>query len=123
MLISSDWKPIEGFPSYRVTRHGAVVSLKGRTPRALRLERHTTGYLRVTLSEDARKTNRYVHQLVAEAYHGSRPEGMEIRHLDGNPHNNRADNLTWGTHSENQRDRHRHGTGRNQWGPWRAVSA
>lgn len=45
-----------------------------------------------------------VHVLIALTFLGSRPEGLEIRHLDGNNFNNRLDNLAYGTHSENQLD-------------------
>lgn len=34
---------------------------------------------------------------------------MECCHNDGNPVNNRLDNLRWDTHQENQRDALRHG--------------
>lgn len=51
-----------------------------------------------------------VHRLIAEAFHGPCPEGMQCRHLDGNPSNNLPDNLRWGTATENQRDRVTHGT-------------
>jgi hypothetical protein len=53
--------------------------------------------------------NRRVHQLVAEAFHGSRPDGLVIRHLDGDKMNNRATNLRYGTSSENAQDRLEHG--------------
>lgn len=52
----------------------------------------------------------YVHALVMETFVGPRPEGSEIRHLDGDRCNNRVDNLKYGTHSENMMDRERHGT-------------
>lgn len=32
---------------------------------------------------------------------------MECRHLNGNPVDNRLENLCWGTHSENEYDKHR----------------
>lgn len=48
--------------------------------------------------------------MVCEAFHGLRPEGMEVRHLDGNSQNDAASNLAWGTRSENIRDAVRHGT-------------
>lgn len=51
-----------------------------------------------------------VHVLVLLAFVGPCPEGMECRHLDGNPANNRLDNLCWGTGSENWNDKRRHGT-------------
>lgn len=52
----------------------------------------------------------YVHTLVLEAFTGPRPDGHEGCHNDGNPLNNRADNLRWDTASANQRDRLTHGT-------------
>jgi len=33
-----------------------------------------------------------------------------VRHLDGNPKNNSADNLAWGTYAENENDKRAHGT-------------
>jgi hypothetical protein len=39
-------------------------------------------------------------------------DGLEIRHLDGNPLNNCLTNLAWGTPAENKEDRKTHGT----WG-------
>lgn len=54
--------------------------------------------------------NRLVHQVVAEAFHGPRPAGMETRHRDGDVLNNRSDNLVYGTHGDNMDDAVRHGT-------------
>lgn len=34
---------------------------------------------------------------------------METRHLDGDPGNNKVDNLVWGTIEENRRDTVKHG--------------
>jgi len=51
-----------------------------------------------------------VHSLICEAFHGQRPRGMEVRHLNGNRRDNRSENLSWGTRSENAADRLRHGT-------------
>lgn len=60
-------------------------------------------HLRVALG---RKTKKYagsylVHQLVALTFLGPRPEGMDIRHLDGNVQNNAVTNLCYGTRTEN----------------------
>lgn len=41
---------------------------------------------------------------------GPRPDGLECRHLDGNPANNRLLNLKWGTRTENVHDSMLHGT-------------
>ena len=35
---------------------------------------------------------------------------MECRHLDGNRENNRLVNLKWGTHTDNEKDKIKHGT-------------
>ncbi len=34
-----------------------------------------------------------LHRLICEAFHGPCPEGQECRHLDGDPSNNRPENL------------------------------
>lgn len=58
-----------------------------------------------------------VHQLVARTFHGPHPKGQEVRHLDGNPRNNRADNLAYGTRTENILDVYRVGKA------WRKLTA
>jgi hypothetical protein len=73
----------------------------------LRLSRR--GYLRVNLFIGGRVVSRDVHQLVLEAFVGSRPEGMVCRHLNGVPTDNRVENLAWGTYGENNADIVRHG--------------
>ena len=52
-----------------------------------------------------------VHQLVMLAFHGFPPAGMEAMHLNGNPRDNRPENLRYGTHSENMTDMYRNGKG------------
>lgn len=51
-----------------------------------------------------------MHVLVAAAWLGPRPDGLVIRHLDGNSRNNDVRNLAYGTPAENVRDTVRHGT-------------
>jgi len=46
-----------------------------------------------------------VHTLVACAFLGPRPEGLEIDHIDRNKLNNRANNLRYVTHEDNQKNR------------------
>ena len=67
------------------------------------------GYIRVTLCHENKKMTMAVHRLVCMAFHG-RPKGnLQVRHLDGNPSNNRPENLAWGTYEENWADRRVHG--------------
>jgi hypothetical protein len=68
-------------------------------------------YRGLTLTTSAGVQSReYVHRLIAEAFHGVATDGMVCRHLDGNRFNNAADNLSWGTPSENNLDMRQHGT-------------
>jgi hypothetical protein len=69
------------------------------------------GYEHVSLLIDDRghRTIR-VHQAVLLAFIGPRPEGMQGCHGDGNPRNNRLDNLRWDTREANEMDKLRHGT-------------
>ena len=43
-----------------------------------------------------------VHRVIAATFVPNPENKPEIDHIDGNPHNNRADNLRWVTHKENQ---------------------
>nr|WP_232111245.1 HNH endonuclease signature motif containing protein [Nocardia wallacei] len=52
---------------------------------------------------------RTAHSLVAEAFIGPRPEGLQVCHNDGDPTNNMLANLRYDTPSENQTDIVRHG--------------
>lgn len=60
-----------------------------------------SGHMRVMMG--GRTTN--VHVVMLESFVGSCPEGMESRHLDDDPSNNRLSNLCWGTRGQNMRDR------------------
>lgn len=117
-----EWKDIPGYEGYyQVSNHGQVRSLdrnvmlkngafrfaKGIT---LRPGEHTAGYGMVVLSRLGKRVTRKVHTLVAEAFIGERPAGMEVRHLDDDPSNNHLPNLKYGTPSENRLDSVRNGT-------------
>lgn len=72
------------------------------------------GYQSVLLAhpKPTRKGQRkryFVHALVNEAFNGARPPGMQTRHLDGDPGNNAATNLAWGTPKQNHEDQVAHG--------------
>jgi len=51
-----------------------------------------------------------VHRFVCSAFHGPCPAGYQVGHLDGNPLNNRPENLRWVTPSENAQHKVLHGT-------------
>lgn len=64
--------------------------------------------MRVNLSRGGKYHTFRVHQLVLGTFVGPRPEGMQCRHLNGNPADNRLCNLAWGTPEENREDCHNH---------------
>ncbi len=54
-----------------------------------------------------------IYQLMAKTYLGPRPSKKHlVRHLDGNCHNDSADNLAWGTHADNMEDLRKHSEAR-----------
>lgn len=53
----------------------------------------------------------YVHRLILFAFKGLPPHPKYIsRHLNGNPKDNRPENLEWGTYQDNYDDAVKHGT-------------
>jgi hypothetical protein len=67
----------------------------------------SSGYPTVALGRGRTRT---VHSLVAEAFIGPRPHGMEVRHINGVRTDPRRVNLCYGTRSENILDAVAHGT-------------
>lgn len=76
----------------------------------LRQQADKAGYLYVNVYEPRKWRRPAVHKLVCEVFHGPRPEWADlVAHVDGNPANNRADNLRWATYAENEADKRHHG--------------
>jgi hypothetical protein len=111
----TEWRPIPSALMYEVSDEGRLRSRACRwkeVDRELISTRNSKGYLYVKLlNDDGVRRTRFVHKLVLEAFVGPRPEGMQTRHLNGNPADNRVVNLAWGTALENWQDRRSHGTG------------
>jgi hypothetical protein len=116
------WLPIPGYEGfYEASDQGRVKSLArtvqrsdGRPQpvpeRVLTPKRVTTGRLQVDLYRDGRKQQCQLHRLVLFAFVGPCPEGMEACHSDGDPTNNRLENLRWDTRAGNHADKIQHGT-------------
>ena len=74
------------------------------------------GYLYVRLTIDGKRRKYRVHRLVAASFLPGCPSSQhQLRHMDGNKHNNSATNLAWGTAKDNADDRSRHGRTNNGW--------
>ena len=113
------WRPVVSYDgvfkdAYQVSNWGRVRSVdrwikhwrvgkrlwKGR----ILSQGNSGNYLKVTLHYDGYKEYPLIHQLVADAF----PEicglpfpGSELDHKNGNPHDNRPENLEYKTHKEN----------------------
>ena len=114
------WLPVPGYETrYEVSDLGRVRSLglpsadgiRSFPPRILRPGPGNCGHLSVALTRSGTATTHMVHRLVLETHFiGPRRPKDETRHYDGNPQNNRLDNLLWGSRSDNIQDAIRHGT-------------
>ena len=106
-----NWNPIPNHPEYEVSDDGQVRSLKGDTPKILKplLTGFKRRYSYVCLYTNDKQHTVAIHALVAAAFIGPRPEGMVVRHINGDASNNAATNLAYGTPSENERDKRGHG--------------
>jgi hypothetical protein len=123
-----EYRPIPGFPGYRVGNDGSVWSCRARsyTPGEFgtgvryvlgdQWKQMRTrpvghyGHLSVMLYNAGHGYHRLVHRLVLEAFVGPALPGLEAAHNNGNPADNHLANLRWATKADNQADRVRHGT-------------
>lgn len=102
------WQTVPSFPSYQASSAGRIRKA-GKSGYVL-TQSLDGDYLRVGLSHLNKKYTRRVHVLVCEAFHGKRPKGKVVRHLDGNQQRNVPINLAYGTQKENIEDMKAHGT-------------
>ena len=119
-----EWRPVVGWEAdYEVSNLGRVRSLpmlvgrgKGqwlkpgqllnpkRQKRSGKRE-NREGYWVVTLHGEQRR----IQTLVAEAFLGPRPDGLQCLHRNDDSSDNRAENLYWGTDADNRADSVRNG--------------
>lgn len=116
-----EWRAIPGFEgSYEVSNMGQIRSLDRVVPhkscgtlhmkgRVLRPS-ISRGYKHVQLLKDAKSRTMPIHKAVALAFIGPRPAGYDICHNDGDRLNNTAENLRYGTRTENVQDMFIHDT-------------
>lgn len=112
-----EWRDIPGWPHYQASSSGRIRSIDryiefpdGRGRRAfgkiIRQYKLTGGrYMAVSLNVGTVS----VHSLVALAFIGERPDGMQVCHTNGDMHDNAALNLRYDTPSANGYDQVNHG--------------
>ena len=105
----SNMGKVKSLPRIRRNRHGLCnpVPEKILKQNVLKSGHHM---VRLYKDGDGSKKDFGVHRLVLLAFVGPCPDGMECCHYDGNPSNNRQNNLRWDTKWSNMEDSKRHGT-------------
>lgn len=102
-LKTEEWRPMRGHEArYAVSSLGRVrfIVTRARRRTGTLLSQSMRGpYLRATILTKSES----VHKLVADAFIGSCPLGLQVNHKDGNKTNNRATNLEYVTPAENVR--------------------
>lgn len=109
------WKDVPDYEGlYQVSNLGRVKSLSryvnGRKPnvrpvreRILKFSMDKDKYHEVVLCPNGKvRKHHRVHRLVAQAFIPNPDNLPEIDHIDGDPENNRADNLRWVTRQQNE---------------------
>lgn len=101
-LATETWLPAPGLSgAYEVSSLGRVARVRKGGERAVRVASVRNRYLGVNLPTPTGTRTVKVHHLVAAAFHGERPAGLQANHKDGDRFNNRASNLEWVTRERN----------------------
>lgn len=93
------WRDIEGYDGdYQISNFGRVKSrkkVKGVRRELIMSLISTSGWMTVTLFKKGVGIPFQIHRLVAKAFVPNPDNRRQVRHIDGDRKNNRADNLIW----------------------------
>ena len=120
MVSNEEWKDIPGYEKlYQASTEGRIRTCEGKTTssarfakrvwkqRILKQKIHANTWgrkdARVHLWKDGKEKTWLVSRLVAMTWCSGYAEGLTVNHINGNPLDNRADNLEWLTSEENTR--------------------
>lgn len=120
-MSAETWAPIPNWDGlYEASSLGRIRSLDRITSRGarskgriLRPGSNPKGYLIYVLCREGVRSGHSGHALVASAFLGPRPDGMQVAHGDGMKTNNAISNLRYATRLENAADKKLHGTEHN----------
>lgn len=94
-----NWKDITQLPDYQVSNLGNIRNK--RFNKSKKTFKKKDGRIQVMLNNKGKRYMRFVHRLVAEAFIPNPDNKPQVNHLNGNPSDNRIDNLEWCTPKEN----------------------
>ena len=108
-----DWKIVNKYPNYRISKNGRVYSERQRIMRKLQTNKY--GYKIICLCNGTSIVKTFfIHRLIAEVYIPNPKNKKYINHKNGARDDNRLENLEWCTSQENAQ--HAHDTGLNTAG-------
>lgn len=99
------WKAIENWERYEVSDLGNIRNAK--TGRILKPVTRWDGRKYVDLHWNGKRMTASVHRVVAKAFIENPDNKAQVNHINGNPSDNRVENLEWVTNQENQIHAHR----------------
>lgn len=105
-----EWRLLPKWDNYEVSSLGRLRKTKSK--KIIKGCLDSTGYWATNLSQDGRRRYLRFHVAVLEAFVGPRGDFAGCRHKDGNPKNNRLENLEWSSAQDNSDDQVKHGTRR-----------
>lgn len=104
-ISGEEWLPVLGYTKYYVSNIGRVKRKSDRygTFFLIKSEENVlTGRVYVNLQENGKKKNLSLPRIVAHAFvEGWSEEKNTVNHIDGDIHNNKAENLEWARQDEN----------------------
>lgn len=118
--MEEEWKDIPGYEGlYQASTLGQIRTCEGKVTRSARFPRrvwkqrimkqkccankHGRSDYRVELWKDGQHHTFLVSRLVASTWCDGYKEGFTVNHINGNPLDNRAENLEWLSHGDNIR--------------------
>jgi len=111
------WKQVPGYEGIYSISSDGVLKMDAKCKKWGGVKRtgakNSDGYLRVSMTKDGRRRKWFVHRIVALAFIGPLPVGMEVNHIDGVKTNNHYSNLEYVTHRRNMK----HAEAEGLWSP------
>lgn len=107
------WKDIPGYEGiYQASSHGRIKRVAGSAWNGIKWHHKkekiltpspagSMGHIGVALSKNGKPKTFRVHVLICLAFYGERPQGYHVLHINGDPQDNRVENLKYGTAKEN----------------------
>lgn len=116
--MSVRWAAVPGYEGiYEVSCDGIIRSVDRMTTHGrkrkgvvLSLKTSPSGHINTRLCSGGNHKWVWVHRVVLSAFTCPCPDGMECAHNNGNPADNRLENLRWDTRKGNHADKIKHGS-------------